>query len=364
MKRWLSTIALVVIAFNTWSQITITAADMPVHGDSLRYSNATPVLTPVSAADSGENMTWVYALTPTSQGLDEYKSPAEVNPLYTLTLPGPSYGYKIADSIPGIGLLAPGISINELYTFFNKYVTPPAYGAEAFGAKISGFPVGASYISPDVLYFFPLDYGNNDSSNFYLKFGLPTVASLKEKGYRKSRVDGWGTITTPYYTTATPCIRIRSEIHEIDSVSFDSLAFGLPRVTVEYKYLVNGQHYPAVFATANVIAGFELISSVKYKDIYRPELHPTPPPPIDAVGNSANSKVEVTAYPNPAVNGKAMLSIPSSWKQVYVELFDAQSRQVATFKNTTELDLQALPAGTYVARVISGGNVAFVKIVR
>lgn len=363
MKCWLSTVALVIVSFNSWSQITITAADMPAHGDTLRYSNAMPLGTSVSAADSGENMMWAYDLTPTSQGLDEYKTPAEVNPLYAFTLPGSCYGYKIADSIPGIGLIASGITINELYTFFNNYALPATYSAEAFGAMISGFPVGASYIIPDALYFFPLNYNNNDSSDFHLKFGLPTVASLTEKGYRKSRVDGWGTITTPYFTTPAPCIRIRSEIHEIDSVSFDSLSFGIPRVTVEYKYLVNGQHYPAVWATANLLGGVELIYSVKFKDVFRPELNPPGPPPT-AVNGTRAAKEEVTIYPNPAVNGTTTLGVPASWKQFYVDVFDARSRQVANFKNSTELDLQALPQGNYIVRVISGGNIAFVKVVR
>lgn len=362
MKRWLSTIALTIICAAAWAQITITADDMPVHGDTLRYTNASPFPPSVGAADSGEHMTWSYGFTPTSQGLDEYKRPSEINPLYAFTLPSNPYGYKIADSIPGLSLLVTSVTITDLYTFFNKYSTPPAFAAEAFGATISGFPAGASYIDPDVLYFFPLTYGNNDSANFYLKFGLPTVGGLKEKGYRKSRVDGWGTITTPYYTSPTACIRVRSEIHEIDSVTFDSVSFGLPRVTVEYKYLVKGQHYPAVWATANVVAGLEVVTSIKYKDIYRAELNPAPPP--NTVKNTATQQNEVTAYPNPAIDGKTTLKLPEDWKQFSIEVFDAQSKPVATFNNKAELYLSNLPSGNYVARVISGTNIAFVKIVR
>ena len=334
---------------------------MPVLGDTLRYSNATPLTTVVSAADSGVNMSWVYSLTPTSQGLDEYKKPSQVNPLYALTLPGDCYGYKIADSIPGLSLLTSAISITDMYTFYNRYVSPDAYGAEAFGAKISGFPLGASYIAPDAVYFFPLDYNNNNSNDFNLKFGLATVGSFQQKGTRTSRVDGWGTILTPYLLMPTNCIRVRSEITEIDSVTFDTLSFGIPRVTVEYKYLVKGEHYPAVWATANVIGGAEIMTSVKYRDVYRAELNPNPAP--TAVQGVGAQKTDVSVYPNPAVNGKATLSVPESWKVFYAELFDTRSRSVATFSNTTALNMEQLPAGNYLLRVLSGGNISFVKVV-
>jgi hypothetical protein len=358
MKFCFATLLGVLVSCCSWSQITITAADMPVWGDTLRYSNTTPLVTPVSPADSGAGRTWNYMFTPTSQGRDDYKKPAEISPLYAFTLHTSCYGYKIADSIPGLSLLMPGISINNLYTFFNKFTTPNAYVAEAFGAQITGIPVGSNYITPDVIYMFPLNYGNNDSNNFALNYGLPSVASLKEKGYRKSRVDGWGTIVTPYYTTPTNCIRVRSEIHEIDSVAFDTISFGLPRVTVEYRYLVNGEHYPAVFATANAVGGFELITSVKYKDVYRPELNPPP----TAVAPVAAPDNNVWVYPNPAVGGKVNLHVPGSWTSFYVEVFDIHSRLVRTFYNTTALDLESFPPGTYAARVVSGSNMAFVKI--
>ena len=359
MKRLLSTLAFTLILHSAWAQITITAADMPVWGDTLRFSSATALGASVSAADSGAGIVWNYDdLVPTSQGLDQYRKPAEISPLYSFTLPTSCYGYKIADSIPGIGLIASGITISNLYTFFSSYITPSAYAAEAFGATISGFPVGASYIVPDAWYLFPLTYNRNDSTDFYLKFGLASIATLKQKGYRKSRVDGWGTITTPYFTVPVSCIRVRSELHEIDSVSFDSNTFGIPRVTVEYKYLVNGEHYPAVWATAIEVGGLEVVTGVKYRDVYRRELDPNPV----AVANTPADKTEASIYPNPAVDGKATLSLPASWKSFYVDVFDMQSRKVASFANTVMLDLQPLPAGNYVARIISGSNTAFVRL--
>lgn len=359
MMRWLLTIicALIVIAPAS-AQITITANDMPVRGDSLRYSNASATGAMAFISDSGADITWNFALTPTSQGIDLYKPPGEVNPLFGFTINSPGCsGYKVADSIPGLGFIAAGITVTDMYTFFSKITTPPAYAAVAFGATISGFPVGANYTSPDPWYVFPLTYGNNDSSDFHLEYGVANFGGITQKGYRKTRVDGWGTITTPYITTPKGCIRLRSEIVEVDSVSLSGQSFGIPRTTIEYKWLVNGEHYPALWVTAISLGGAEIVTGVKFRDKYRPELN-------TKVKNLTADGTDVFAYPNPATNGWIRFEIPNSWTDFIVELFDVQGRLIKTFQTERQLDISMLPAGDYIARLTSGGTTAYIKITK
>jgi hypothetical protein len=359
MKRWFLTAPLLVFLFApAYSQITITAADMPVAGDSLRYSNASATTATTYIADSGENRTWNYMLTPTSQGMDTYKKPIQVNPLFALTIKNVnSYGYKIADSIPGLSMLVPGISISNLYTFYSKDAAQGRFVAESFGATISNFPAGANYTIPDAVYMFPLTYNRNDSTEFLLEFGAPTFGSIRQHGYRKTRVDGWGTITTPYFTKPTPCIRVRSEITEIDSVVLDSISFGLPRTTIEYKWLVNGEHYPALAITTLSLAGFEVPSSLKYRDIYRPDLNKN-------VVNITLDANDVFAYPNPATDGWVRFEIPNTWGDYYIELFDVQGRSVMAMANNWQFDVSLLPTGNYIVRITSGRSVAYIKLAR
>lgn len=359
MNRWLAVIALTSIFNSAHAQITITAADMPVAGDTLRYSNVNALGATISTADSGAGMTWAYDLVATSQGVDTYKTGAQVNPLYFTTIPATAAGIKVADSIPGISLLVPGISISNIYTFYDKLSSPPSYIAESFAAAIVGIPIAANYTMPDAIYFFPLTYNRHDSSNYAFHFNLLTAGSIKQSGYRKTSADGWGTITTPYYTTPVNCLRVRSELHEVDSVNFGGNDFGLPRVTAEYKWLINGEHYPALIVTSQVLAGNEVPTQIRYRDAYRPDLNTT------AVTSAPATNTSITAYPNPTANGLVNLSIPASWTGFYVELFDAMSRPVGTYKNQRELDMHALPSGNYVARITSGtGTTAFVQIVR
>lgn len=359
MRRLICTIGLLSWLCNAHAQISITAADMPVPGDSLRYSNMNVFSALSLVGDGGENMTWNYDLSPVSQGMDTYKRPSQVSPFLALSLGNVNcYGYKVADSIPGLGLLLSGLTISDLYTFYNKENIPSCFAAEAFSAAIAGFPVGAAYTEPDVLYMFPLTYGREDSTGFELNMGAASFGSIMQKGYRKTRVDGWGTITTPYFTTPTPCIRVRSEIVEIDSVVLDSMAFGIPRTTVEYKWLVNGEHYPALFISTLSIAGFEVPLTARFRDKYRPELN-------TRVRNITVDKQDVFAYPNPASEGWVRFELPDAWTtNYYIEIFDAQGKSVMSAQNKRQFDVSMLPTGNYLVRITSGDATAYVKLLR
>ena len=88
MKKILFSLLAILVSGGTYAQITITASDMPVSGDTLRYSIASPVGSTINLADSGAGFSWDYStLTPASQSVDTYKTAAAVNVLYALTIP-------------------------------------------------------------------------------------------------------------------------------------------------------------------------------------------------------------------------------------------------------------------------------------
>lgn len=340
------------------AQITLTSGDMPVAGDSLRFSNAQLPDSAISPADSGANVTWNYPLTMVSQGINNYQLAASVNILYAVTVGFTASGYKVADSLPLPGGLP--ISIQQVYTFFEVKNSPSRYDADAFAANISGIPTAIKYTKDDVWYDFPLTYGSQDSNNFVLNIAIPTLGGIKETGYRKTRVDGWGTITTPYYTTPVNCIRVRSEIHQIDSIPLGTFNIGFPVNTVEYKWLVNGDHYPALWVTSNLGfgGGNEVITSVRYRDEYRDTAN------VNKVANIAPSISVIKAVPNPTINGTVNLEVPDSWQKFEVEVFDMQSKRVACFHNERQIDISALPAGNYAGRITSGNQTGYVLLVK
>ena len=354
--RVLFTIALLVSLCPVWGQITITAADMPVSGDMLRYSIASPVGSSISLSDTGASVTWNYALVPIRQAVDTFKLAAAVNFLYAITVGATASGYKVADSFPGIPL-----PIKQLYTFFETKSGPGRYQAKAFAANISGIPTAANYSKPDVWYYLPLNFGNNDSADYSLNFSLASVGGIKQEGYRKTRVDGWGTITTPFYTAPTNCIRVRSEIHEIDSISFGTTTFGLPRNSVEYKWLVNGAHYPALWVTTSIFGGTETISNIRYQDSVR-DLNP--PLPVAAGQLTTNAIKTVNVFPNPSAQGIFTVDVPAEWTTFTVEVYNSLSENVANYINQRCLDLGTMPHGIYLVRIMSGDKTAIARLER
>src|SRR5205085_11533849 len=103
MNRFLLCSSFALMSFLTAeAQITITHSNMPVNGDSLRHSYASPVGSGVDLSITGTNMNWNYStLVPIAQGVDQYKFAAAVNATYALTISPTAYGYKVADSLAG-----------------------------------------------------------------------------------------------------------------------------------------------------------------------------------------------------------------------------------------------------------------------
>lgn len=354
MRKGLLILAFGLVSTAVSAQITVTDTDMPVSGDTLRYSICGP-FSGFSAADSGASKLWDYStMVPTAQAVDTYKKASAVNITYALTISATAYGYKVADSIPGLSTLG-AITAKDVYTFYNKKTSPSRYVAEGFAAVLSGIPTPANYSDEDEIYFFPLTYLRNDSSTYNLKFSIPSVVGIQQKGYRKSRVDAWGTIKTPYYPSGVSCIRVRQVVNEVDTIDILGTKIGLPRVSVDYKFLVNGDHYPAVWVTANVIGGTETVSVIRYRDSKRS---------LTNVATLNTQPRSLTIFPNPAQSDFVRVSVPAGWQRYQLELFDMQGRLIWTVANATEIPVKELPVGNYVVRAQSGSESAYAVLQR
>ncbi len=339
-----------VFTLQTSAQISITASDMPVSGDTLRYSIVAGASATINLNDTGANKTWNFSsLSPMAQAVDEYKTALQVNPLYIL-ISLQAYGYKVGDTLPVPAGITLPVNIKDIYSFFSKKSSPSRFVAEAFAANISGLPTAFNYQDEDEWYFFPLQYGDSNTSTFDLKMQLATVGSFQQKGSRTTKVDGWGTIETPYYTTPVNCIRVRSVIDEIDSAKIGPLpAIGIPRKTVEYKWLAKGEHYPALWVTTTVVGTTETITAVRYRDQYRP---------LSIKENTAEL-VELKAYPSPNTSGELHISIPKSWDEFVISCYDVRGQLTLHTTNKRTLNVSALASGTYIIRVISGQHTGY-----
>jgi hypothetical protein len=250
--------------------------------------------TAMDATLTGADYTWDYSqLAMTSQTVDTFLSISSTPfPLNLFFLASSNQATYSATS----NLNAIGIPVNGTYNFFNN--SSGTFSQRGIGLVLSAGAAPISFSSPDVVYKFPLHYNNLDSSTSgYTISNIPGLTGIFY-GVTKTRinkVDGWGTLTTPYGTF--PVLRMQSVIHEHDSIVLDTLlpGFGinLPE-QIEYKWLGAGEKIPLL--QINTTLG--LPTSIVYRDSLRslinvPEIS-SPTFNFEVFPNPASSQIAVT----------------------------------------------------------------------
>jgi hypothetical protein len=335
--------------------ITITKADMPVAGDSFKYATVLPLGANLTLNSTGPNTSWNYT------GLKKNDSTV-VNYEKSSKTPYAFYffntmGLKIADNL-GFGQF----TFTDVYSFYKTSTTD--FTAEGIGFMFSGFPLGGFYTDKDEIYHFPLTYGDKDSANFKVSIQLPGIGNYKQTGKRINNVDGWGQITLPG-GASYKCLRIKSVINQIDSVSVSQpfpLAFGFPSTRVEYKWLTNDDKVPVLEVSGTELFGSFTPATIRYRESFKP---------TDTTGggggpglhvDDAGKQVPLKVYPNPATT---TLTITTNQNAV-VKLFDMNGREVniktTPTVNGLEIDTQNIAAGFYMLFVKTNGDMVWEKV--
>ena len=211
---------------------------MPSSGDTVRYSTVNPTGLNLNLGKKGANQTWDYsALKSNGQDVYEYISANKTPYLFYFFN---QIGQKTADSF-GVGQFA----FKNIYSFYTKNTS--VFKAEGLGYSFSGVPLASNYTDEDEIYQFPLEYNDSDVSTFRFKFSIPgqSLFSVVQKGTRINKVDGWGSIKTPYKTYSN-VLRVKVIIDEVDSIlsSFGNVPF--PRKQVIYRWLSADEKIPVL----------------------------------------------------------------------------------------------------------------------
>jgi hypothetical protein len=265
MKKIVALLFFCLYGMNSYSQITVTNADFASAGDTARFSTASP-MSAVDLTLTGANYTWDFSfLQPVSQDVDTFLSVTSTPFVYVLV-----FGLSSNVAKKGFDLSAlPAVPVSDIYNFYNR--SSNNYRQTGFGASVSGITTPLSFNSPDIIYDFPVNFGNIDSSDSDYSLAIPGLASAVGSQRRVNTVDGWGSVTTPYGTFNA--LRIKSTITGEDSLFLDTLGqgFAAPRpLTREYKWLANGQDIPVLeIVTSELVAGVETVNSIRYKDSIR-----------------------------------------------------------------------------------------------
>jgi hypothetical protein len=335
------------ISANLFAQapISLNSTHFPSNNDTLRYSTVQPTAA-INYTQTGTNFNWNFSnLLPVGQGVRSYKL-GLLTPYAIFFTSLSEYGEKIADTL-GAGPL----TITNYYNFYKKQTTPVnAYVVDGSGMTFSSIPVPSYYSDKDELYKFPMTYPQYDSTTFKFSTASSTLIPIKysKTGYRLTKVDGWGTITTPYGTA--PCLRIVTTQYSQDSIKNTILPipFGFANNQRSYQWLTTTSKIPYLEINGNLIGNNFTITQIRYRDIYRN---------ITSVFEQGNLGSDISIYPNPVKDQLSLSIEPSLITQI--EVLDINGKAVLLNKKTDGIQLQntlnvsALPEGLYHLKVSS-----------
>lgn len=297
-----------------FGQITIDQGDMPSTGDTIRISTALNI-NQFNFEETGEDFTWDYSnLVSISQRVDTFIAVTETPIFYW---PFFIFSANLASPIISDSPF-PEIPLTDVYNFYNN--SSNNYSDLGFAATLFSLPIPFKFDSPDVVYDFPMNYGNADSSDSGFNLGLDDLGYIMVERERVNTVDGWGSLITPYGTFDV--LRLKSEVYEYDSIYIDSISIGIPveREYIEYKWLAKGQKVPLLTVSTSLLG---LV--VDYVDSLQTETTNIPDQFIE-------TGQLVRVFPNPAKETLSIDLIDRRTGFIDVTFFDIQGKAVSSKK--------------------------------
>lgn len=343
----------------SFSQITITNADMPGQGDSIRVSYAL-TLGPVNPAVTDTNYVWDFSyLTPTAQERIEYIAPVAFPLNFLSDVAVTNY---TPDSLPFISTLP--VNFVDYYKSTNSSFRQ--VGSSFDLPQLTTFSLPIIYGAADYVYRFPVAYGNIDSCDANYSFTIPGIGFIGEDRHRVNVVDGWGTLITPLDTYQV--VRIRSVVDAIDTVSLDTTnqtGYSIPRPTeVQYKWMAPGRKIPVLEVDCQVLFNTEVVTTIQYQDTLRDSLFQV------SVTDMDPNTPAVSVYPNPVSDVVNVFYDLGTTGDLTVTLSDLSGKLVysTTVQNADSagilpIDVANLNAGIYLISVISTSGTTRSKIV-
>ncbi len=306
IKNLLSFLA-IILSQISFAQITIYSSDLGEVNDTVRYSHASS-FNATSFENTDTNFFWDFSmLIPNTQSMDEYKSINSTNFIYRVAFFGK------ADLVsPRPDMAMAGVVITNSYNFYNK--SSNDYRLVGYGGETSGSKIPVVFTNPDIIYRFPMSFGNIDSNTSNWDINVPGTGYIEEMLHRVNTVDGWGVIKTPY--GQFNCIRIKSVVHQEDSVYLASSGIGLriPQNYTEYTWFAKNMNFPIMKATVpqSIIGQIDVIymDSIRQfvgidNSLYCPAapmiIAPNPASDYINIKLSGNQKTNITIYSS---NGK------------------------------------------------------------
>ncbi len=268
-KRLLILLAIVCIQMQ--AQSTFNSSQYAAVGDNFYLTSANNLA--LDYETTGTNFVWDFSsLTGTSQSQLQHRNPTSTGFLW-LFIYNPNNTNLAATNNNPQTLNIPGqvVELTDSYDFYKKSSTDLRQTGSASKVNYNGtqIPITNQYTDSDIIYRFPIQFGNLDTDNSAYTINIPTLLYQENTLERTNEVDGWGSLSTPYGNYSN-ILRMKTTLVANDSIAL--LDTGLPRTirtTREFKWFDTTQKIPVLKVTQSNTAGNWVTTNVEYLDSQR-----------------------------------------------------------------------------------------------
>lgn len=369
------TLACTMISLSAFAQtpITLNRSDFPCPSaascglpDSVMYTNVPLAGNSIDVTSTGASQTW--SMVPLTAGTTTYQNfyPMSATPLvFQLVFLSCDYAQ------PLLGNTAVGaLPVTDAYEYYNYAGTGSSrLEIKGFGAYVTipgtttPVPLPAIYTSPDVVYQFPITFGNTDSSVSGYEVTIPLGGiigdvTFKRNQKRVNEVDGWGSIMTP--AGSFDVLRVKSSIDRVDSLITVLAPIGFPSKPIEHKWLGKTKRIPVFQANGTDLAG-----------TFTPNLITFWGQAATGLQTSKESS-DAFMYPNPTNDNSTLQYTLQNTSDVDILIIDMQGKTVGQFHfkqqmagvHSEVLPLSALNSGTYLIQCKTGKELISSKLIK
>ncbi len=263
-KLLLSTLLFLSLVVQSQCQVVFAYTDYAAKDDTFRISKADSLWF-VNFDTTGVGITWDYsALMPYTQNVEKVLAPNSTG--YVFTPPSFQSGLDRAEPISDT-LYIGSIELSNTYNFFDLSSTQ--YKQMAKASKVEGVDMKTKFDTADVVYRFPMQYGNSkDSSNSSYTTSISSLLYYHHSQKRVNEIEGEGTLVTPYGSFSA--LKLKSTLYITDTFSVDS--FGIPKYSyqeIEYKWFSPNFGYPLLYVKKEIVSGITISVTAEYLDSVR-----------------------------------------------------------------------------------------------
>ncbi len=362
----------ILLSNKIFAQITLTRADFPKPTATSPMPDSvlmTTVTAPTTTAQTvnGANQTWNESSLSGIESYQKFVAPLSTPPLLAIQFLTSDFALNLTGGFGG------GFSVTEGYEYYNYNATNTRLEIKGTGFSITpptspiGIPISAVYDNADVIYRFPVTYGDADSSvsNYTTNINIPisgtiTInADIIRHQKRVNHVDAWGSMTTPAGTFNV--LRVASNLTRVDSVVSTFITQGFPSNTTEYKWLANGKKIPIL----------QINENNNTATVTNATFWGAAPAPA-STNNVALTKNSVSLFPNPTIENTTIQYevINETPVDIFITTMDGKTVAEFHFANKQKgvhkeyVPVQNLPKGLYQVSCKAGKDVLSAKLLK